>query len=176
MVVDKVTEFLIKHEYFVSIKPIKKGVELGLPEIKNKILTQSQKNIKFTFKRGKNSKLYIDDGTKTSIELPDYMIKYFTLYQLLNKCKVIGYNIDNIVVLDKDGKINNSGLEAVENIIKSSRGEEGLKEEMLTEIISEYTVGGNLLECRTKADKNSILDGFDLMLNLLQQGQIEDGN
>jgi len=175
-IMDKVTDFLIKNNYVVAIKAIKRGIELSLPEIKNKIFSQPAKTVKFMTKRGKNSKIVITDGTKTTIELPDYTIKYFLIYQILNTCRYIGYDYNNILIMNQVGEYIDKGIDGIEKTLKPSRGKERIKEDSLSEVISEFISSGDQETCKKLAEEAKILDGFQIILNLLQKGQIENGN
>lgn len=156
-------DFLKKQGYVIIVKDIRGGLTVTLPEIKTKFVTKESKTTTFLIKRGKNSRILIDDPKKT-IKIPEYAIRLYLSSVILQTCMDLGYNFDFLIVKDKLDREIGIGIESVEKIIRNPKDTE--KEFALIDIFNKCSKIGTFETFAIQVKEAGIEEGFNTIKSL----------
>lgn len=165
----KIIDFLQKNEFSVVLKQVRRGVELRFPEIKTKFLKKPAKVISYIVKRGKNPGVIINDDTKTTVELPEYVTKSFIITRIISECNNFGYDYHYLILNNKNDIHVSTGIEEIESFIPSLKGLKKKKEDILIEIIGDLGSKMSIEDAKKLAEKYEVIEGFNILIGLIQQ-------
>jgi len=160
-------EFLKKHNYIVSVKELKDGLEVKFPELKTRFIVKPARTITYLIKRGKNPKLTIKESGEV-VKIPEYAIRLYIGSLITKHCIEIGYNFDYLVVYDRHDKELGLGIEKVEEIMKAPKVNTE-KEELLIDMFNKCGEVGIIESFDNIAKDLGISEGFALIKSLVSK-------